>query len=85
MGGTPVTTGSQRLKDALGRVRAGLKPAPMPKMDMKPDPTNAFELQVAERLKSMQADITRLANLLNWLILFIVAAALTNVVVSMLK
>jgi hypothetical protein len=49
------------------------------------DPTNPFEIAVSERLKAMQQDLDRLRARLDWLLVFIVGAALTNVVISMLK
>jgi hypothetical protein len=49
------------------------------------DPTNPFEIAVAERLKAMQQDLDRLRARLDWLLVFIVGAALTSVVISMLK
>jgi hypothetical protein len=74
--------GSQRLKTAVKRLR---RPAATPAPPMKPDPHNAFEVAVAEQIRAIQEDLGQLRSQLNWLLIFIVGAALTNVVITILK
>ena len=84
----PVTTGADRLKATVRQLRrqaqqdGGRSPDRPP---LKPEPTNAFEIAIAQRLEDLEEEIDRLRTQLNWLLLFIVAAALTNVVISILK
>jgi hypothetical protein len=73
--------GNQRLKTAVKRLR---RPAATP-APMKPDPHNAFEVAVAEQIRAIQEDLGQLRSQLNWLLIFIVGAALTNVVITILK
>jgi hypothetical protein len=75
-------SGSERLAAAIKRMRSG-RPATEP--DWKLDPTNAFEVAVAERLKAMQCQIDQLTSRLNWLLTVIIGAALTNLVIALLK
>jgi len=51
----------------------------------KPDPTNAFELAVAERLNALQKDVDELRGRINWLLTLIIGAALTNIVIALVK
>lgn len=74
--------GETRLRRALRRTRP---PAPSPLPPLNPSPTNPFELAIAERIKAMQDQIDLMRAKIDWLLLFIVAAAMTNVVISMLK
>jgi hypothetical protein len=99
MGGRPVTgpdrdggrpgarsgiePGESRLRAALRGLVAG-RPAQSPP-PLKAEPTNAFELAVAERLKTMQRDIDQIRNRLNWLFTLIAGAAVTNVVIALLR
>jgi hypothetical protein len=76
-------TGESRRRATLARVRAhGRAPQPPP---LKPEPTNAFELAVAERLTSLKCDIDRMENRLNWLFALIIGAAVTNIVIALLQ
>lgn len=74
--------GETRLRRALRRTKP---PAASPLPPLNPNPTNAFELAIAERIKAMQDQIDLMRAKIDWLLLFIVAAAMTNVVISMLK
>jgi hypothetical protein len=49
------------------------------------EPSNPFEVAVAERLKALQADMDEIRTRVNWLLTFIVGAAVTNVVIALLK
>lgn len=73
--------GETRLRRALRRTAPAASPLP----PLNPNPTNAFELAIAERIKAMQDQIDMVRAKIDWLLLFIVAAAMTNVVISMLK
>jgi hypothetical protein len=82
-GQRPKATGSQRLAAALHRLKPDVGPGPAPTWDLKP--SNAFEVAVAERLKAMQCQIDQLTSRLNWLLTVIIGAALTNLVIALLK
>lgn len=69
-----LATGLRRL--AAARARPALPP-------LKPEPSNAFEVALAERLKAIEAELDRLRTRLNWLLTLIVGAALTNVALSL--
>jgi len=72
------------LKATLRRlVRPASSSPAAPPLD--PRPTNAFELAVAERLKAMQDELDQLRNRINWLLTVIVGAAITNIVIALVK
>lgn len=73
--------GSRRLHDSICRLRAARNRHP----PLKPDPSNPFEVSVAETLKAMQREIDHLRSRLDWLLVFIVGAALTNGVINLLQ
>ena len=76
-------SGETRLRATLARVGArSPRPDPPP---LKPEPTNPFELAVAERLATLKADIDRVESRLNWLFALIIGAAVTNVVIALLQ
>jgi len=81
-------TGESRLRAAIVRIsasprrRVSASPPPPP---LKPEPTNPFELAVAERLATLKADIDRVESRLNWLFALIIGAAVTNVVIALLQ
>ena len=76
-------SGESRLRAAVARVGArSPRPDPPP---LKPEPTNPFELAVAERLATLKADIDRVESRLNWLFALIIGAAVTNVVIALLQ
>ena len=79
---SPRPTGEARLRQVLRKLRPQPAPPPEP---MKPDPTNAFEIAVAERLRALAADVDEIRSRVNWLLLFIVGAAITNVVIAIFK
>lgn len=74
--------GESKLKAALRRLRPAAPPPP-PALDV--EPTNAFEVAVAERLERLRDDIDRLQSRLNWLFALIIGAAITNVVLTLLQ
>lgn len=78
-----IEPGESRLRAALRRVVAGRSQPALP--PLKAEPTNAFELAVAERLKTMQRDVDHIRSRLNWLLTLIVGAAVTNVVIALLR
>ena len=71
--------GADRLKASVGRLR---RPPPQP---FAPDPSNAFEVAVAERIKSIQCDVDQIRSRLNWLLGLIVGAAAANIILDLLK
>ncbi len=72
-------SGAERLKASVGRLR---RPAPP---IFEPDPSNAFEVLVAERIKFIQRDVDQIRTRLNWLFCLIVGAAIANVVLSLFR
>jgi len=81
--------GEERLRAALRRVgarraavQAGGSGSGGP---LKVDPCNGFEVAVAERLKALQQDVDELRSRLNWLLTVIVGAAVTNIVIALVK
>ena len=79
--GTPTVTpsGAERLKASVGRHR---RPPPPP---FEPDPNSAWDVAVAERIKSIQQDVAQLRSRLNWLFALILGAAVANVVLSLFR
>ena len=71
--------GETRLRKAVGRFQ---RPEPPP---LDPRPSNPFEIVVAERLKAMQKELDQIRSRLNWLLTLIVGAAITNVVLTILR
>jgi hypothetical protein len=49
------------------------------------EPTNPFEVAVAEQLRHLRREVDRLHGRFNWLLTVIVGAALTNIVIAVLK
>lgn len=58
--------------------RPGLAP-------LEAEPTNPFEIMIAERLQSLRRDVDRLQSRLDWLFALIIGAAVTNVVLALLR
>jgi hypothetical protein len=52
-------------------------------LDLKP--CNAFEVAIAEQLKALRRELDQLATRVNWLLTLIVGAAVTNIVIALLK
>lgn len=78
--------GESKLKAALGRLRSSADHCPPPTgHTFDVEPTNAFEVAVAERLERLRCDIDRLQARLNWLFALIIGAAITNVVLTLLQ
>jgi hypothetical protein len=88
--------GESRLRASIARLRKGHPQGDAPTdgcprggaltaPPLKPEPTNAFELAVAERLAALKADIDRVENRLNWLFALIIGAAVTNIVIAFLR
>jgi hypothetical protein len=78
-------SGETRLRATIARVRGPVGAAPRGCPPLKPEPTNPFELAVAERLATLKADIDRVESRLNWLFALIIGAAVTNVVIALLQ
>jgi hypothetical protein len=78
-------SGETRLRRALQRLgtkpAAGAMPA-SPKFCL--DPSNPFEVAVAEQIKALREDVDELKDRLNWLFGLIIAAAIANVVLALL-
>ena len=73
-------TGDEKLRAAPSRLRGVGQPPPLPL-----EPTNAFEVAIAERLKALQAEVDQLRSRINWLFTVIVGAAIANVVIALLR
>ena len=56
--------------------------APEP-LDLRP--TTPFEIQLAEQIKALRADVDRLNSRLTWLFTLIIGASVANVVLSFLQ
>jgi len=65
----------------VGRPAGGVPPREP--VDLRP--TNAFEVAIAERMKAMEEEIGELRSRINWLLTVIVGAAVTNIVIALLK
>ena len=52
---------------------------------MKPEPTSAFEVAVAERLQAVERELDRLRSQLTWLFTIIIGFSITNMLVTLLK
>ena len=77
-------SGEERLRAALRRLRArGDSPAQRPTFSL--DPTNAFEVAIAEQIRALRDDVDELKERLNWLFGLIIAAAAANVVLALLS
>jgi len=48
-------------------------------------PTNAIVLAVAERQAALKEDVDRVENRLNWLFALIIGAAVTNIVIALIR
>lgn len=68
----------RRLHGSLSREERGALPP------LRPEPSNAFEVALAERLRAIEAELDRLRTRLNWLLTLIVGAAVANVVLGLL-
>ena len=76
-----MTSGDQRLRQALGRLRRPRAAAP----PLSIEPTTACELAIVEQLRHLRADVDRLQTRVNWLLGLIIAAAITNVLLAVLQ
>lgn len=72
-------TGGDRLKSAVSRWRHRRKPS----QQLTVEPTSAFDVQVSERLKSMQRDVDQIRTRVNWLLGLILTAAVANILLSL--
>lgn len=72
-------SGSDRLKASVRRLRRNTSPT------FKPNPTSAFEVAAAERLKSLQRDVDQIRARLNWLFALIIGAAAANILLSLFE
>lgn len=78
-------SGERRLRTALhrlGRKAAAGGAAADPKLCL--DPTNAFEVAMAEQIRTIRDDVDELKSRLNWLSCLILGAAVANVVLALL-
>lgn len=78
MGDRPVT-GEDRFKAAFRRLR---HPPPAP-LDV--EPSNPWEVMIAERLQALRRDVDQLSTRLWWLFALIIGAAVANVIVGLLQ
>lgn len=72
--------GETHLRQSIHRLRRPNPPAPL-----SLDPSNAFEVQLAQQIQYLQAEIDRLNNRLTWLYGLIIASAVSNVVLGLLQ
>jgi len=72
-------SGEQKLKATLARLR----PRPPPPLEIQP--TNAWEVMIAERLQGLRDDVDQLQTRLWWLFALIIGAAIANVIVGLLQ
>lgn len=72
--------GDEKLRAAMSRLRGARQTPPLPL-----EPTNAFEVAIAERLKALQGEVDQLRSRINWLFTVIVGAAITNVLIALLR
>lgn len=75
-------TGDARLKQAIARLRSR-RPKTLP--PFSPEPSNAFQVAIAERLTALTDEVDRLRSRLNWLLTIIIGAALANTVIALIK
>jgi hypothetical protein len=84
-------TGEAKLRATIARMRKGHPQEGHPHggaptgAPLRPEPTSAFELAVAERLAALKADVDRVENRLNWLFALIIGAAVTNIVIALIQ
>ena len=71
-------TGEERFRQAFRRLR---RPGPSP---LEVEPTNPWEIMIAERLQALRGDVDRLETRLWWLFALIIGAAIANVVIGLL-
>jgi len=84
---TRARPGAQRLRQAVRRLRPAARasspnPPPPP---LKPEPCNAFEVAVAEKLDRLECEIDRLNSRFWWLATILIGAAVANVVLQLLQ
>lgn len=60
-------------------------PAPPNPQALCLDPSNAFEVAMAEQIRALRDDVDELKERLNWLFGLIIAAAVANVVLAFLS
>jgi len=73
---------ARRVPSAAGTVPESPKVSPAQPLCL--DPSNAFEVAVAEQIKALRDDVDELKDRLNWLFGLIIAAAVANVVLALL-
>ncbi|MGD9316314.1 MAG: hypothetical protein PVG56_05745 [Anaerolineae bacterium] len=64
----------------LRQLRSDARPAPL-----EVEPTNPFEIMIAERLQALRCDVDRLQTRLWWLFALIIGAAVANVIVGLIR
>ena len=78
-------TGNDRLTATLRTIGRHLRqPANQPP-PLRVDPTNPFEVAIAERISALADQVNRLNTMLWWLFTVVVGFALLNIVLSVLK
>lgn len=73
------------LRPATGSGNNGRNVPPPRPAPLEAEPTNPFEIMIAERLQSLRRDVDRLQTRLDWLFALIIGAAITNVVLALLR
>jgi ubiquinone biosynthesis protein UbiJ len=84
-------SGEDRLRASIRRLAsksrtsaAGQRPELTDSQPLSLDPTNAFEVAIAEQIRALRDDVDELKDRLNWLFGLIIAAAAANVVLALL-
>ena len=79
--------GESRLRATLSRLAqqraAGASPEPSTPLCL--DPSNPFEVAVAEQIRALRDDVDALKTRLDWLFGLIIAAAVTDVLLRLLS
>ena len=73
--------GEERFRAALARLRR----MPRAPAALEVEPTNPWEIMIAERLQALRCDVDRLQTRLWWLFALILGAAVANVVMGLLS
>jgi hypothetical protein len=82
-GASQARSGEERFRAAFQRLRklhSDASAAPL-----EAEPTNPFEIMIAERLQALRCDVDRLQTRLWWLFALIIGAAVANVIVGLIR
>ena len=80
-----MTTGNDRLAATLRTIGRRLRQPAAQAPALHVDPSNPFEVAIAERIRALADQVNRLNTMLWWLFTVVVGFALLNIVLSVLK